>query len=222
MRRIALTFALLAAAPLAAQQQQAMEKDPTIKVRSTGLPDGWTIRLDDKERRYTAEDTKFERMGAGYHVTSGPAALYFHEAHTVGGPFTVQASLTQTKAPTHAEAYGIFIGGAELLTPKQQYLYLLVRRDGKYFVAHRAGAEVHKIVDWTEHAAVKKQDDAGAQSNILGIQVTADSVHFKVNHQAVRSFAKAEMHGFDTSGQVGLRVNHNLDIHIGSFGVSKD
>lgn len=220
MRRIALACALAVASSLGAQQQQAA--DPTIKVKRAGLPAGWTIRLDDKEKRYTADDTRFEIMGAGYHVTSGPAALYYSEVHRPSGSFVVRASLTQMKAPAHQEAYGIFIGGADLATPQQQYLYLLVRGDGRYFVGHRAGAEVHRIVPWTEHEAVRPQDEAGTQTNELAIQVTPDSVHMLVNGARLRSFAKIEMHGFRTDGQAGLRVNHNLDVHVGSIEVRQD
>lgn len=221
MLRAILTLSLLAAAPLAAQQQQSADKDPSIKVKSTGLPAGWTIRLDDKEKRYGVDDTRFEIMGAGYHVTSGPAALYYSDKHGATDAFMVKSSLTQMKAPTHAEAYGIFIGGSNLASAQQQYFYLLVRGDGKYFIAHRAGPDVHRIVAWSDHSAVKKQDDAGKQTNELAIEVTADSVHMQVNGQRVHSFAKSEMHGFNTDGQAGLRVNHNLDVHVGSFEVKK-
>ena len=220
MRRTILTFALFAA-PLAAQQQQAAEKDPSVKVKSTGLPSGWTVRLDDKERRYTPDDTRFEKMGSGYHVTSGPAALYYDAKDQVTGAFTATASFGQRKAPTHPEAYGLFIGGSDVASPQQQYFYFLVRGDGKYFVAHRAGTDVHKIVDWTESAAVKKQDENGAASNAVAMQVTADSVHLSVNGQRVQSFAKSALHGFNTDGQVGLRVNHNLDVHVGGFEIKK-
>jgi hypothetical protein len=222
MRRTVLMLSLLAAAPLAAQQQQSADKDPTIKVRSAGLPAGWTVRLDEKEKRYSADDTRFEIMGAGYHVTSGPAALYYSDRHRPTGAFTAKASLTQMKAPAHAEAYGIFIGGVDLVSSQQQYFYLLVRGDGKYYVAHRAGPDVHTIVPWSEHSAVRKQDETGKQTNEVAFQVTADSVHLQVNAQRVRSFARSELHGFVTDGQAGLRVNHNLDVHIGSFEVKKD
>jgi hypothetical protein len=222
MRRIALTLSMLAAFPLGAQQQQSASRDSSIKSKSSGLPAGWTARLDDKERRYSADDARFEIMGSGYHVTSGPAAVYYSDVHKTQGNFTVRASLTQMMAPTHAEAYGIFIGGTELLTAQQQYFYFLVRGDGKYYIAHRAGPEVHAIVAWADHAAVKKQDESGKQSNELVIQVTADAVTMLVNSQRVRSFARGELHGFSTDGQVGLRVNHGLDVHVGAFEIRKN
>jgi hypothetical protein len=221
MRSTLVTLALLAAVPLTAQQPQAQEKDPTIKVKSAGLPAGWTVRLDDKERRYTVDDTRFVAMGSGYHVTSGPAAVYYAKKDVYAGPFTVAGTFRQTKAPTHPEAYGLFIGGSKLETPEQQYMYFLVRGDGKYFVAHRAGAEVHKIVDWTASDAVKKQDDAGVATNALSIQTTPDSVFLSVNGQRVQSYAKSALHGFITDGQAGIRVNHNLDVHVSDFGIKK-
>lgn len=217
MRKVVLTLALFAAAPLAAQA----DKDPSIKVKSTGLPAGWHVRLDDKETRYTADDTRFEKMGAGYHVTSGPAALYYNATDLATGAFTASASFSQRKAPTHPEAYGLFVGGQKIESPAQEYFYFLVRGDGKYYVAHRAGKDVHRIVQWTEDAAINKQNEAGAATNVLSMQVTADSVHLSANGKRVKSFAKSEMQGFNMDGQVGLRVNHNLDVHIGSFEIKK-
>ncbi|HEU4995055.1 MAG TPA: hypothetical protein VFT29_09545 [Gemmatimonadaceae bacterium] len=219
MRKTVVTLALLAAVPLAAQQPQA-EKDQTVRVKSTGLPPGWTVRIDDKETRYTVNDTRFETMGSGFHVTSGPAALYYNAKDVVSGPFTATASFGQRKAPTHPEAYGLFIGGTKLETPEQQYLYFLVRGDGKYYVAHRAGKDVHTVVNWTDSPAVNKQNEAGAATNVLAIQVTKDSVLLSANSQRVTSFAKSA--AFNTDGQAGIRVNHNLDVHIGGFSVKKD
>jgi hypothetical protein len=122
----------------------------------------------------------------------------------------------------HPEAMGVFIGGSNLEdAAKQQYFYFEVRGDGKIFVAHRAGAEVHKIVDWADNTAAKKQDEKGAMSNELAMQVTADSVHMMVNGQRVKSFAKSELHGFNTDGQYGLRVIHMLNVHISNFGMSQ-
>lgn len=223
MRKTILTLSLLAAVPLAAQQQQAMdkEKDPSIKVKSVGLPAGWTVRLDDKEKNYSADDTKFVTMGSGFHVTSGPAALYYNSKDQASGAFTASASFGQRKAPEHPEAYGLFIGGSNVAMPNQQYFYFLVRGDGKFFVAHRAGAEVHRIVPWTEAAAINKQNEAGAATNVLSFRVTPDSLHLLANDKRVKSFAKSELHGFKTDGQVGLRVNHNLDVHIGAFEIKK-
>lgn len=222
MRKTLVTLALLAAVPVMAQQPQSMEKDPTTKVKGGALPATWSVRLDEKDKnRYTTNDTKFVAMGSGFHVTSGPAALYYSSKDEYVGSYTLSGTFRQTKAPTHPEGYGLFLGGSKVDTPDQQYMYFLVRGDGKYFVAHRAGSEVHKIVDWTESAAIKKQDDAGVATNVLTAQATADSVLLSINGQRVQSFAKSALHGFNTDGQTGIRVNHNLDVHLSDFGIKK-
>ena len=68
---------------------------------------------------------------------------------------------------------------------------------------------------------MKKQDDAGVATNALAIQTTKDSVLLSVNGQRVQSFAKSALHGFVTDGQAGIRVNHNLDVHVADFGIRK-
>src|SRR5256885_12716964 len=111
MKRIAFSVAMLVAPMLACAQQQ---DDASVKVQGGPLPAGWTVRLDDKETGRTVNDTRFVAMGSGYHVTSGPAAIYYSPANQVTGPFSASARFRQTKAPTHPEAYGLVFGGPSL------------------------------------------------------------------------------------------------------------
>lgn len=224
MRKTILTLALVAAAsPLGAQaaQQAAKDNDPTHKVAGGISAAGWQGRIDPQaERRgMKLDDAKFASMGSGYHVTSGPAAIYWNPKDVARGSYTVSASFTQTKAPMHPEAYGLFIGGSNLSDSTQSYVYFETRGDGKYLINHRAGNDVHKIVDWTETDATNKQDAAGKSTNELAIRVRPDSVDFLANGKVVKAFSKAEMHNFAAEGQTGIRVNHNLDVHIGKFEV---
>jgi hypothetical protein len=167
------------------------------------------------------EDAKFSAMGGGYHITSGPAAIYWNSKDAVKGNYTVSASFTQTKAPMHPEAYGLFIGGTNLSDSTQSYIYFETRGDGKYLINHRAGNDVHKIVDWTDTDATNKADAAGKATNELAIRVTSDSVNFLANGKLVKGFTKAEMHNFAADGQTGIRVNHNLDVHVDKFQVKR-
>lgn len=214
MKRV-LVLSLLAAGALGAQIP--ITKDAP----AWAPPDGWTVRLDEKDKAASPSATRFVTMGSGFHVTSGPAALYYRAADQPTGAFTVSAGFGQRKAPAHPEAYGLFIGGRNLETPQQEYFYFLARGDGSYYVAHRAGPEVHTIVPWTKSDAVNAQNEAGVASNVLQFDVTADSVHMLANGRRVQSFAKSALHGFVTDGQAGLRVNHGLDVHIGEFRIRK-
>ena len=213
----AFSLALLAAAPLSAQMNGAKEHDPDIKVNGGALPTGWMGRTDRPNQKL--EDAKFVVMGPGFHVTSGPAAIYWRDAGTTTGPFTASATFTQTKAPTHPEAYGIFFMGKDLQAPNQNYAYFLVRGDGKVMVKHRAGSEVHTILGWTESEAVHKQDADGKATNTLAVDASKpDSVRLLVNGSEVAAIPTSQFGTPD--GIVGLRVNHNLDVHVADFNVT--
>jgi hypothetical protein len=224
------TLAAAALVALGATSVAAQSSDPDKLVSEGGVKvAGWTGRLDPRPaaqgRKLT--DAKFVSMGSGIHVTAGPAAIYWNPANSVeGGNYTVQATFNQTKASTHPEAYGLFLGGQNLDAPNQSYLYFVVRQDGKYLINHRADdSTVHKIVDWTAHDAVKAMDANGKASNALSIVVGADALSFRVNGTEVHSIPRATIDAggqhSGTKGIAGIRVNHNLDVHIDGFGVAK-
>lgn len=217
MRRPLATLALLvlAAVPLAAQGKAA---DPDKKVDGRALPAGWEGRTDNANAKLS--DVKFTApAGGGYFITSGPAAIYWRAKDKVKGPFTATATIHQLKAPTHPEGFGIFFMGRSLNAADQNYAYLLVRGDGKVMVKHRAGKDVHTIIDWTDNAAVGKQDANGASANTLTVDATRpDSLRLLVNGKQVAAIEGSHLGG--TDGIVGLRVNHNLAVHVADFTVT--
>ena len=224
------SLTLFAAAPLAAQSKpetKAEKKadkmdhmDMDKKIKGGPLPAGWMGRTDDKTAKI--DEAKFVTMGKGYHVTSGPAAIYWNAKDKVSGPFTATATLSQTKAGEHPEAYGIFFAGKNLEAANQTYFYFIVRGNGQFMVNHRAGSDdhaVHKIIGWTDNAAIKKADAKGAATNTLTVDASkADSVRLKVNGTQVAALSAKDVSG--NGDIVGLRVNHNLDVHIGEFTVT--
>lgn len=202
----------LAAAPLAAQGHDMKDPDKAVKGGGT-LPAGWSARTD---RNAPMTNVKFETMGNGLHATLGPAAIFWTGADTATGEFHTVATFTQMKAPMHPEAYGLFVGGSDLSGPAQRYTYLIVRGDGKYMIKRRNGDSVSTVVPWTENTAINKADAAGKATNEVAILVKGGKVGFYVNGKELHSGSAAD---FDTRGQVGLRVNHNLDVHIAGFAV---
>ena len=203
---------------------QGMDPDKVVAGGGVNVP-GWTGRIDPqaaKAGRKITED-KVISMGSGFHVTSGPAAIYWNPANTASGNYTVTGSFTQTKAPVHPEAYGLFIGGKDLEAPNQSYAYFVVRQDGKYLINHRANdSTVHKLVDWTANDAVKAADANGKATNKLSIVVGPDKVSYLANGVEVSSMPRSQLDGMGqgTSGIAGVRVNHNLDVHIDGFAVT--
>jgi len=225
MRVLTITVAALA---LSAGALKAQGADPDKLVANGGVSvPGWTGRIDPQAAKNGRKitDDKVVAMGPGFHVTSGPAAVYWNPANTASGNYTVSASFSQTKAAAHPEAYGIFLGGRDLESSNQSYLYFLVRQDGKYLINHRANdSTVHKIVDWTANSAVKAIDADGKATNALSIAVMPDKLSFMVNGVEVTTLPRSQVDrtgaGSGTTGIAGVRVNHNLDVHVGGFAVT--
>ncbi len=215
---------------IAASALSAQGRDPDKLVSDGGIKvAGWTGRIDPRAaaqgRKIT--EAKFVSMGSGIHVTAGPAAIYWSEANARKGNYTVKATFNQTKASAHPEGYGVFIAGAQLNAPNQSYAYFLVRQDGKFLINHRANdSTVHKIIDWTANPAVKAIDADGKASNALSVVVGADKVSFRVNGTEVHSLARTVLDSgpehAGSTGIAGIRVNHNLDVHIDGFAVTRD
>jgi hypothetical protein len=117
----------------------------------------------------------------------------------------------------HAEGYGLFFGGENLAGADQRYIYFLVRDDGKYLIKSRDGAKTTDISKgWTASRAVKKGDAQGKATNLLEIDAKRDpaKVSFMVNGTTVHT---ADAGSMGVKGIVGLRVNHNLDLHVEGF-----
>jgi hypothetical protein len=219
-----LALTAVAATPLFAQGNPA---DPDKKVTGGGsMPRGWTARLEDANA--SIANVKFVTMGPGLHFTTGPAGIYWRDADAVTGSFHTVATFTQTKAPTHPEAYGIFVAGKNLKDSTASYVYLIVRGDGMYSV-RQGGAAGTRSTDlttgggrngWLANAAVAKQDSAGKATNKLEISgdATTKKLTFKVNGQTVH---EVDAPGGMVGGLVGIRMNHNLDVHVADFAVHK-
>ena len=191
--------------------------DQAVKGGGT-LPAGWSARADENA---SIANVKFVPMGKGMHVTLGPAVILYRESNGGTGPFHTLATFTQTKPTTHAEGYGLFYGGQVLDGAGQQYTYFLVRQDGTYLIKQRAGEKTTEISKgWVASPAVHKIEGKGSSTNLLEIDNKSDptKVVFKVNGDAVHTLdAKTT----STDGVVGLRVNHNLDLHIDGFDVHR-
>jgi hypothetical protein len=192
-----------------------MKMENTKVVEQKGPhPEGWLMRNDKAADK--PESDNFTAMGPGMHVESGPAAIYWNPANTASGAYTVSATIGVRSIPLH-DAVGLIWGGSDLSGDKQSYGYFLVYGDGQYAVKHRSGAAVHDVVAKGKNPAVKAAPaDGGSASNKLAVKVGADSVRFLVNDVEVAAVdAKNPM--MPNSGIYGVRVNHNISVHIGSL-----
>lgn len=206
---------LLVNAQLMDAQSSGSAKDPDRPVQGGGaLPAGWSARPDGGA---DVKGVKFVTMEPGYHLTLGPATILYRQTDQANGPFHTLATFHQMKKLKHSEGYGLFLGGQALAGKDQKYTYFLVRDDGSYLIKRRDGEKTTDLSKgWTPHPAVKKGDASGKATNLLEIDAKQDpsKVDFKVNGQTVHTANAKDM---STKGIVGIRVNHNLDLHIEGF-----
>jgi len=202
-------FATVCATTLLAQQHDM------DKMQSGGsLPAGWSVRLDSGATK--PDGVSVTPMGGGVHFKSGPAGIYYRSTDTRSGSYEVHASFNQVEPAAHPEAYGLFVGGSNLAGATQKYTYFLVRQDGQYMISRRDGAKVNAVVPWTDSPAVKQTNASAKGTNLLSIVVAPDKTRFLVNGTEVHSQPTASV---DASGIAGLRINHNLNVHVDGFGV---
>lgn len=212
-------FVLVAAlAATSTLQAQATPAAPAANAKPAAtVPAGWAARFD--KAAPASASARLSTMGSGLHFTPGPSGTWYR-TEPVDGLYRVQATFAQTKAPTHPEAYGIMVFGRQMETPTQNYVYFMVRGDGKWALKHRANdTDVHTIQDFTAHPAIVVQDSAGKATNTVAIDVAADSVRYVVNGQTVHAMPRSYLK--DVSGTPGIRMNHGLDVHVSDFTVTK-
>lgn len=193
------------------------QADPDKAVQGSGtLPAGWMARIDGGA---ALTKVSFVDMAPGWHITLGPAGIFYRSADTTSGNATLVALVHSTPPkPPHAESYGMFFGGQDLQGPNQSYTYFLVRGDGKFLIKRRMGDKTTKVVDWTANDAIKVVDAEGNATNELSVGIKAGMVSFMVNGKEVHSAKAADV---DTKGVVGVRVNHNLSIHLQKLQVNR-
>lgn len=194
------------------------EEHGAFRVEGGGkLPAGWAARVDRDE---PLSQTRLDPMGTGWHVRTGKTVNLYRTADSVAGRYRVTATITQTEgSPGHSEAFGLILGGRNLARGAPAYTYFMIRADGKVTIRRRTGERTSDVTPgWLDHAAVRRADQKGRCTNELTIDVGDSVVRFLVNGQEVKRAGRAAV---DADGRVGLRVSHNLDLHVASFAVSR-
>jgi hypothetical protein len=180
------------------------------------MPPGWKLRLDRAEAK--KEDFQFWAMPPGWHMTTGPAGIVYDPAQTAAGEFRIESEsfLFQPEGEMR-EGYGIFFGGSQLDSEDQTYIYFLVRRDGQFLVKQRKGKATSSLIPWTANPAILKHDGSNRTTkNVLAVEVMKDMVSFQVNGREVATLPRKDL---VTDGQVGLRINHHLNLHVTNLNV---
>jgi len=196
-------------------------------VLSSQLPSGYALQLDRANR--DRADFAVRDDNGDLVVETGPAGILYRPDdadHVILGReaprYRVRGRFTEIEAPMgHREGFGVFVGGQQLGAQGQRYVYFMVRSDGRYLVKQRDGDATTELSQgWQPSDAVRVPTSEGGEvTNELAIEVDGGELHLLCNGEPVADVTVDEM---DTRGVVGLRVNHNLHVRIGGFGLDRE
>jgi hypothetical protein len=196
------------------------------------LVSGWSGKVDAREEKagQSVANAKFAAEGSGFRVTTGPAVTYWNPANRAAGDYTVKATFTEPKymaLNTHPHPYGIVIGGNDLGTEQQSYLYCAAYGNGNFIVRGFGPAPFQMNGGHGEaNAAVHKAAAAGEPvTQEIAVSVRGDRVDCAVNGTVVASYPKSELVTAgklkSTDGVYGLRFAHNTEAVVTGLTVTR-
>lgn len=215
-------FSLLTLATFAQERPDPL----TPQGENLQVPDEWIVRTDHGNDAVISSnadsaDIYFVNMTPGWHITTGPAAIFYHPANTASGDFELIATIHLfNPGDRNREAYGVFFGGKNLDSEDQGYLYFLIRNTGEYLIKQRVGEETKVIQNWTADDAIVKYEDPEISSvkNDFKVQVASDSLTFYINDTRLTQVPRDTL---QTDGIVGLRINHSINVHVSNLEVTE-
>jgi hypothetical protein len=229
MRRTIVGLGLIAAAA-----NIAVAQDANRKVEGGGISAaGWMGKIDPSEaaKGDKLENAKLATMGPGLHVTTGPAVTYWNPANKASGDYTVKATFNEQKYMNlndHPHPYGIMIGGNDLGTDTQSFLYCAAYGNGTFIMRGFNGSTPFQLGGRRPTADEIINKAAGKDAPVkqeIGIQVKGDQVSCLINGKAVATYPKSDVVGAgklkSTDGVWGIRFAHNTEAHVSDLKMTK-
>jgi hypothetical protein len=200
---------------------------------------GWTGKIDAAEAAngQVLNNSKLSAENNAMHVETGPATTYWNPANRATGNYTVKATFTEPKymnANSHPHPYGIVIGGNDLGTPQQSYLYCAAYGNGMFIVRGFTASD-----DPTKDSVFQMNGGRGAANDAvhkaagpgqpvtqdIAMTVKADSVECSINGTVVATYPKSDIVAAgrlkSTDGVYGIRFSHNTDATVTGLTMTK-
>ncbi len=227
---LALAVAAIAVVPALASAQAMGETARAVAAGGVSAP-GWTGKIDAAEaaKGSVLENSKLAQEGSVLHVTTGPAVAYWNPKNVATGDYTVMATFSEPKymaLNSHPHPYGIMIGGNDLGTDQQSYLYCAAYGDGRFIMRGFGPAAFKLNGGGAASPAVHKAAGVGEPvSQDIAVSVKGDKVECSVNGTVVGSYAKSDVVGAgklkSTDGIYGIRFAHNTEAMVSGLMVMK-
>ena len=194
---------------------------------------GWTGKIDANEEKagQVLNNSKLTQTGNVLHVTTGPAVTYWNPANKATGNYSVKATFTEPKYMSindHPHPYGIVIGGNDLGTAQQSYLYCAAYGDGT-FIVRGFGPEAFQMGGRNPQANAAVHKAAGRGQPVtqeIAVSVKGDRVECAINGTVVAGYDKAALVTAgklkSTDGIYGIRFAHNTEATVSGLAMTKN
>ena len=228
----ALAVAVALLIPLAHSAQGQGDSARAVAGGGVSVP-GWTGKIDAAEEKAgaTLNSAKLAGTPGALQVTTGPATAYWNPANKAAGNYTVKATFNEAKYMNlndHPHPYGIMIGGNDLGTPQQSYLYCAAYGNG-FFIVRGFGPDAFRMNGGRGemNAAVHKAAGPGQPvTQEIAVSVKGDKVDCSINGVVVGSYDKASVVGpgklKSTDGVYGIRFAHNTEGTVTALTMTKN
>ena len=200
-----------------------MAGEETRQVAAGGIAaSGWSGRIDASAAAdgQKLENAKLDQKGDTLLVTTGPAVAYWNPANTASGDYTISATFHEPEymnVNDHPHPYGLFIGGNDMGTDQQTYLYCAAYGNGN-FIVRGFGPEPFQMNGRRGEANAAVNKAAGKNQPVtqqISLSVKGEKVECAINGTTVASYDKSAVVGVgklkSTDGVYGIRFAHNTD-----------
>lgn len=224
--QIAAMWMVLGGIAAAQAPASAPPTDTNRKVQNGGIfVPGWKGVVDELSAKHgeTVENARLAMDGKALHVVTGPAITYWNAANMAKGDYTVSATFHEPhymNLNDHPHPYGIVIGGNDMGTDNQSYLYCAAYGNGK-FIVRGMGPQPFQMNGRTGqmndavHKAPAKDAEVTQQ---IAMSVKGDKVSCTINGTEVWSAPKSDVMAAgklkSTDGYYGIRSAHNTEVHV--------
>jgi hypothetical protein len=240
MRRILSCTALAAVAYVVVPQMANAQGTTTPMEASRAVAGGgisvtgWAGKVDPSEEKkgMALKDARLAKEGDALHVTTGPATTYWNPANKATGDYTVKATFKEPQYMSlndHPHPYGIVIGGNDMGTDSQSYLYCAAYGNGNFIVRGFNGVTPFQMNGGRggANAAVNKAAGKGQPvTQDIAVSVKGDKVSCAINGTVVAEYNKADLVTAgkmkSTDGVYGIRFAHNTDAIVSGLTMTKN
>ena len=232
MKRTMMVALATAALVLVPQDSQAQDNEKSMAVKGGILVKGWMGKVDAKEAKagLSVDSAKFFSMAKDLHATTGPAITYWNPEMKGKGDYVVKATFTEREymgLNNHPHPYGVVLGGNDMGTDAESYLYCAAYGNGNFIVRGMGPApfQMNGPRGGMSDAVHKAEAKGKPVTQEIALQVKGDKVSCIINGTEVASYSKADLVTAgklkSTDGVVGFRMGHNTDAHIAGFSIGK-